>query len=377
LMAVKLAGDIRANTVGIRCQIKVYSQGASQFLAVKHVKFDGFRFQPFPAEIGVNASANPYDAQTPISCLPLLGNCFDNLVLNQAISRRGEAESLTRQRVADRVVPELNRGIDDALAEANAELTDNVYRRLRNNDLYPIGMRTATTDTHFLSRTLIRNRVEMGGGPAPTLFNEPTGANLHVHESLLNNIADRMNLHGRTMTDKEVRDEMTRFIFELTGQTVDLSDPERDDLETSDPQDRFLFDKLTPLRFQIRNNEVQMTVRTALIPANGDEIPPHDIMVPLHFDFEGEDILIQKGRLNVNAADMRGNPAQNLVMGKKIGDAIPDGRRTRLLTAQLQDEKTLTLRIEQIKALNGWLSLWALPTEAESQRPESNGPMTN
>ena len=124
-----------------------------------------------------------------------------------------------------------------------------------------------------------------------------------------------------------------------------------------------MFDKVTPLRFQIRNNEVQMTVRTALLRSNGEVIPPHDIMIPLMFNFEGDDILIQKGRLNVNRADGQGNPAQNLVMGKKIGDSIPDGRRSRLLTLKLQDEKTLTLRIEQIKALNGWLSVWAIPAD--------------
>ena len=385
LMAVKLRGDTHANTVGVKCQIKVYTQGFSQFLAVKHAHFDGFRFQPYPAEIGVSVNTNPYDADTPVSCLPLFGNCVDNMVLNQAIARKGDAEAMARQRVADRVVPELNKGINEGLAEANDELTNNIYRRLRNNNLYPVGMHTSTTDTHFLSRTLIRNRVELGASTAPTLFNEPTGLNLHVHESLLNNIADRMNLAGRTMTDEDVRREIERFVFELTGREISLEDAPMDsdeqgeekqnqEQENAGPPDRFVFDKLTPLRFQIRNNEVQMTLRTALIRSNGEEIPAHDIMIPLQFELEGEDLLIKKGRLAVNRADGQGNPAQNLVMGKKISDAIPDGRRSRLIPLKLQEDKTLTLRIERIKALNGWASLWAHPTKAEEPAATQKAP---
>ncbi len=214
LMAVNLKGIINASTVGQKSCIKVFSLGNSQFWAAKHAHFNGFRFQPYPAEISVSASNNPYDAQTPISCLPLLGSCLDNVIVNQAIARKGEAEALVRQRVADNVVPELNRGINESLADANDELTNNTYRRLSNNNLYPVSMRTATTDTHLLTHTLIRNRTELGGAPAPVIFNEPTGANIHIHESLLNNVADRMNLAGRTMNDDEVREEISRFLTE-------------------------------------------------------------------------------------------------------------------------------------------------------------------
>ncbi len=371
-MAVKVLGDIQANTVGIKCQIKVYTQGMSQFLAVKQARFDGFRFQTYPAEIWVDANTIPYDAETPVSCLPLLGNCLDKMVLNQAIARKGDAEAITRQRVAERALPELNQGLDEGLSDANQELSGNIYRRLRNLNLYPVRMKTATTDTHFLSHTLIRNRAEVGGSAPPTLLNEPTGVNFQIHESLLNNIADRMNLAGRTMTDEDVRNEIERFIFELTGRQLNLEAPpptgeeENQNEENAGPPDRFVFDKLRPIRFQIRSNELRITVRTALLRPSGEVIPPHDIMIPLRFQLEGEDIAITKGRLAVNRADGQGNPAQNLVMGKKISDAIPDGRRSRLIEIQLQD-KTFPLRIERIKLLDGWASLWALPVPEEQQ----------
>jgi hypothetical protein len=88
-------------------------------------------------------------------------------------------------------------------------------------------------------------------------------------------------------------------------------------------------------------------------------------MIPFQFRFEGEEILIAKGDLEVVQAGGGGNPAQNLIMRNKIRESLPDGRRTRLLTFNLPKEKTLTLRTERIKAINGWFSLWALPTDSE------------
>jgi hypothetical protein len=250
---------------------------------------------------------------------------------------------------------------------------------LSNNNLYPVAMRTATTESHLLTHTTIRNRTELGGAPAPVIFNEPTGANIHVHESLLTNTADRMNLAGRTMTDDEVREEISRFLTDLTGREFNLKKSEpMPPAPTDDPNakpnpnekdstaaDRFVFDKTTPIRFQIRDDEVRMTVRTALLRSNGDEIPPHDIMIPFKFRFEGEEIVIVKGELEVVQAEGGGNPAQNLIMRQKIRESLPDGRRSRLLVMNLPQEKTLTLRTERIKAINGWFSLWALPTDSE------------
>ena len=381
LMAVRVKGDINANTVGVSGCVKVYTQGDSQFWAVKATRFNGFRFEFYPAEIAVRANTIPYDAETTISCFPLLGSCLDKVILNQAISRKGEGEALGRQRIADRVVPELNRELNKSLGEANTQLSDAFYKRLANNNLYPVAMHTSTTETELLGRSEIRLMSELGGGPAPVTLNEPAGATFHVHESLLNNVAHRMNLAGRTMTEDEVRAEMGRFLTDLTGQIVDLTAkpepmPEKEKENAEEAAEKFVFDKTTPLRFQIRNNQVRMTLRTGLIRANGDEIPPHDVTVPLEYEVTPKEIRIKKGTLMVRRADGEaGNFFQNGVMRKKIGDSIPEGHRSRVLTFQLQEGKELNLRIEKIKALDGWVDVWGLSTKNVPPAPEHAEPI--
>ncbi len=375
LMAVRVKGDIDANTVGVSGCIKVYAQGDSQFWAVKATYFNGFRFQPYPAEVAVRVNTIPYDAETTISCFPLLGSCLDKVILSQAISRKAEGEAIGRQKIADRVVPELNRELNKSLGDANTQLSDNFYKRLSDKDLYPAQMHTATTETELSARSLIRNPSELGGGPAPVSLNEPTGTTFHVHESLLNNLAHRMNLAGRTMTEAEVRVEMGNFLTELTGQIVDLTaKPEPMPKETPDEAaEKFVFDKTTPLRFQIRNNQVRLTLRTGLIRANGDKIPPHDVTVPLEYEVTPEEILIKKGTLMVSRSDGEaGNFFENGVMRKKIGDSIPEGHRSRLLTFRLQEGKELNLRVEKIKALDGWMDVWALSAPKPENGSEAN-----
>ncbi len=370
-MAVRIAGNTNASTMGLKGHIKIYSLGESHFLAEKQSHFNGFRFEPRPATISVHTKANPYDAETPISCVPLLGSWLDEYVIEEAIKRGPEAEAMTRQKIVDRVVPEFNRKINTSLAEANKELTNNTYRRLANQNLYPTNMRTFSTETHLLTDSMIRNLSELGGSPPPTLFNEPQGVNYHIHESLLNNTADRMNFAGRTMTEAQVREELTRFTYELTGRVLNLEEPEtpapkeKTETETKEEEspDQFKFDPRTPVRFQVRNGQVIMTLRTGLIRSNGDEIPAHDIVIPFTLEFEGEELIIKKQELTVNKSDGKGNPAQNLVMRTQIGKSIPDGRRSRLMSVELQEGKTLNLRTQRIKALNGWLSLWAMPVK--------------
>ncbi len=373
LMAIRVAGDIDANTVGMKACIKVYNLGDSQFWAVKAARFNGFRFHPYPAEIAVRANSMPYHAKTTISCLPLLGSCLDKVILNAAEAQKPDAEALARQRIADGVIPELNREINNSLADANTKLSDGFYKRLANNDLYPASMHISSTDTELFARSKIRLMSELGGGAAPVVLNESAGATFHAHESVLNNMVHRLNLAGRTMTEDQVREEIGRFLTDLTGQVVDLTakpEPGKEIVPKETP-DKFVFDKTTPFRFQIRNNQVRMTVRTGLIRGNGDEIPPHDVTVPLEYEVTPEEILIKKGTLTVSRSDGEaGNFFENGVMRKQIGDSIPEGHRSRVLTFKLQEGKEMNLRVEKIKALDGWLDVWALSTKMVAPEPE-------
>lgn len=373
-MAIKVNGDIKAHAVGQQCSIKVYTQGAAEFWAEKQSTFNGFAFHPEPAKISVNAMVIPYAARTPVSCLPGLGSCFESVVLNQATAQRPESEAEMRQRIAERVIPELNREVNSNLAEANDDLQNNRYRRLSKYNLYPVLMQTATTETHLLSKTLIRDRVELGGGPPPLMFNHPTGMNYHIHESLINNIADRMDLAGRTMTEDEFRAEVERFFSDLIGYEFDFSKVE-EATEPSDEEqpmgpDKFVFDKVSPFKVQIRNNQLQLTVRTALVRADGEKLDPHDIMIPIEYQLEGDllKIVIDKDKLGVSRVG-GGGFGQNAGVNSAIRRVISGGERSRDMTLNLEDGRTLELRTEQIKALDGWLSLWAVPVESAPVTP--------
>lgn len=369
LLAVNVRGDIESDAQAKKCSIKVYTQGESRFWAKKPAYFDGFRFLPEGATISVDAANFPYAAETPFSCLPGFGPCFEEMVLDQANAQRPSSEAEMRQRIANRVVPELDREINKAFAEANREFEDNRYARLSRNNLYPASMKTATTDSHFLSRTLIRNQVELGGSSAPTIWNQPTGANLHIHESLLNNVAARMNVAGRTMTEAEFRAEASRFFTDLTGYEVDLSQTAVPTPDETPAQ--FVFDKVSPLRVQIRDGQLQLTLRLGVVRENEEDLPAHDVTIPISYKLEGDEILIliDKDTLKVGKARGETIAAQNTEMRRVIQSLISDGRRSRFFKFNMQDGKTLTMRMERIKAINGWLSLWAVPVENGPTEP--------
>ncbi|MCA9071684.1 MAG: hypothetical protein KDA84_22310, partial [Planctomycetaceae bacterium] len=339
---------------------------------------NGFCFTPDPAKISVNAINLPYAAESPVSCLPIFGSYVEKMAMDKATEQRPKSEAKMRQRVVDRVVPKLNQDVNNLLAEANEDLENNRYRRLSKYHLYPVLMKTATTETHLLSKTLVREMVELGGGPPPLMFNHPTGVNYHIHESLFNNIVDRMDIAGRTMTEDEFRAEVERFLSDLTGTEFAFSkaadpesqetDSEESDTESSDETpkgpDKFVFDKVSPLRVQIRNGEIQVTVRTSLIRADGEKFDPHDIMIPVRYKLEGDliKILIDKKTLGVSAVE-GGNRFQNTGINTAIRRVISGTERSRYLTVQTQDGQSLQLRTEEIKALDGWLSIWSVPVK--------------
>ncbi len=352
-----LSGSSFSNTVGVTDQATVYTQGNHAFRAAKDVRFDGTKFRTSPATINVNPNNTTTGVATQFSG-GLFGGIADRIASREVEARRGQSEAIAASRLQDRVLPRFNQEVNDAFVKAEKDLQTEMYDHLRATGLYPDAMQFQTTDRELRASTRLMRDKEMGGGAAPLQYTTPTGATLFLHESELNNGADRLELTGKTMTDEEFRKHLEDFFSKALNRKFTIDPPEKPapaEGEEADekPPGIFVFADADPIRFQLRDGVFHVVFRTGFKKDDGTVIPQHIITVPLRFEVQGNKIHIVRERVEVAAAAEGSDIPTRGVIRRKIENTIPD----RLVdgTFKLQGTRqTVNAAIKNIRIVDGW-----------------------
>ena len=373
-----LNGSVRSRIQGETHAATVYTTGNHCFTGRKAVVFDGEHFCTWPARVGVGGANNPYAAKTCMSWVPLLGSITENVAMNVAGSE--ENNQFARNKIYREARSQFDRETANMLNEAELKLESDVSGPLREEGYYPDVKQFSTTDRELLMRARVMESEELGGGEAlPFPIYPSHGVLVQIHQSLLNQIGSRLELDGKRFTPDDLEAYLKEKIEKIAGQEVELGDlaGEATDESSDSPKvEEVIFHEADAFRVQIDRGEVVLILSVGLKLEGREEIEPQRITVPLKVSLEGDQILVSRGTVGVRPIG-RVNPrdrAQQItragVMRAKIQEAFKPQEVDSLLEATLQEDKTIRLRVTDLRARGGWLSVIA--TDGISDAPATD-----
>lgn len=354
-----LNGNINSNTTGVTNQATVYTAGNHTFRAAKEVRFDGSKFMTSPGTISVNPNNTTTGIATQFSG-GLFGGIADSIAAREVEARRGQAQAIAASRIQDRVLPRFNQEVDDAFVKAEKDLQTDLFDHLRETGLYPDTMLFQTTDNELRGSTRLMKETELGANAAPTQFATRAGATLFMHESEMNNAADRIGVAGKTMTDDEFRTHLEQFFSKAFNRKFTIEKPpeptpaEGEEAEEK-PPGIFVFAPSDPIRITLDNGTLSLTLRTGFKKENGEEIPQQVITVPLSFEVKGDKIKVSRGTVKVAAAEGggAGQIATAGVIRRKIQNSIPEREVEAKFTLK-GTRRDIPARVTSIRIVDGW-----------------------
>lgn len=362
---VHLTGTVTTNTDSHKGRVTIFSNGNHSFVAQKQVIFDGELFSTTPANMHVSASNEPFDASTPADRLPIVGGLFKSVAMNEAIRKRPEAEAVAAQRVTSRVGPEFDDEVDNKFGEINQKLQTKVKGPLKAEGLYPDAKHFQSSDTQFDYHSRLMGQGELGGGKANIRLAGDGELVFQMHESLINNFMDRLEVHGKTMTEEELRNLLEAKLSKLLSKEVTLKKKEKQ-AEDEDPKQpkAFIFTQVDPLRVKVADGQVFLLLRTGFErdEAQGGNIPSQIVTIPLRFELEGDNVLITRGSVVVDSLEKVENVGEQVaragVIKKKLESSIPETKRdTRTMKVDKVEGDPIDVSITGIEASDGWVTI--------------------
>ncbi|MDB5391301.1 MAG: hypothetical protein JWM11_6947 [Planctomycetaceae bacterium] len=361
---VLLTGTVKTNTDSHKGSVVIYSNGSHTIEANKDVIFDGEKFSTSPANMFVNASNEPVDASTRADNIPFLNQFFKSAAINAAIRKRPEAEAIAAQRVTSRVGPEFDNEVDNKFGELNQKLQTKVTAPLKAEGLYPESRHYQSTDTQLDLHTRLMAKGELGGSKPETVAVGESDLVYQMHESLINNFLDRLDVAGKTMNEEQLRSLLQDKLSKLLGKTVTFSKKEATPATDDAKQPKaFIFTDKDPIRLKVADGKVNLILRTGFQrdEAQGGNIPPQIVTVPLSFKVEGEDVVITRGDVLVDAVDAPENVAEQVaragVIKKKLENSIPSKKESRTMKVDKPEGDPVNVNILEIDANDGWVTI--------------------
>ncbi len=271
----------------------------------------------------------------------------------------GELRAIAASKLERRVLPEFNQGVDEEFGGFSKELETKVIPKLHDTNLYPSARSFRSEEDSLWVSTRLMSEDELAGDTPTFTATSEAGVVIHLHESLLNNSLDRLNLGGQSLTEDELAAKLSESLKSLLGDNVDLSS-NKDENKEADPT-KFVFPQEDPIRINIENGELILILRTGLQPEEGDAIPTQIISVPLTFNVVDDGIEISAGTIGVAPAEAPDNRFAQIaragVVKAKIEKALPNRKVDRAFKLDRENGGPVTLAVTQIKRNAGWLSI--------------------
>lgn len=373
---LQISGTVQTTTTANAAQAVVYGGSNGNFTATKTVSFDGETQSFTTSPAMVSASASTYSTDVDAKVFILLRPIADLIAENEVARRRPQTNAIARQRMVDQVSREVNAETDSRFADATIKLKER-SSPLRELGWYPDSIQAYTTDTELVMRARVMDPGELGAqAPAALPAVPDNGVAIQVHESLLNNGADRLGLAGQTMSDADMKKLIEEKITKLLGRPWQFK--QDDSAEAPAPAEpaagsegnaeeqaevanaKYVFATEDPLRFRIDDGTVTIVMRAGLEREGKEPIPQHVIEIPLGFTMAGDKIIMaRKGNVRVTPGEGTSFslPRQRLMIAK-VEDSIKDRELEGKIKVD-QAGKTMTLNVTSIDPQDGWVTVLA------------------
>ena len=354
---ITLKGTAKTDTRGITRRATVFTRGNHKFSAQKEVTFDGDEFKTSEAKVQVDANNDTYAAQSSSGSRT---GIVARIAVRTAKRKKAQSEAIAEQKMRERLKPEFNDEVDTMFVGLNKKVGGRLNPALKELGLFPSLRSYTTTEDSLNVSTRLMGENEVAGGLSGSTIKSDKGLVLQIHESLLNNALDRMNLAGKTLDEAGLKIELEKMISTFLGREYHFPTSAEGGEKKAD-KTQFVFPKEDVIRLSFIDGGLRLTLTTGLKPEKGEEIPTQRISVPISFAIEGDKLVAEAGKVSVAPVEKPKSRFKQIaragVVRKKIEEALPKRELDRQFTINLEGQEPLKISLAQIKAGGKWLTI--------------------
>ncbi|HET6884138.1 MAG TPA: hypothetical protein VFI31_28545, partial [Pirellulales bacterium] len=362
--ALEAKGTVLARTASRRDPVTVYSNSDSAYVARKQLQLSAAGLQEWPTQAEVNSNSRLRGIETDYDDVPLFGTLVESIARAKHAESEGAMRRAARKKVAARVQEEVDAAIAPKLVQARQLYRERVLSPLDGLALAPAVVELQTSEERLTARMRLAGDEQLAAStPRPMALSDSL-ASVQVHQSLVNNICDRLDLDGHTYTLPELQRRLVKA-FRLPPESLPEDYP--DDL-------RVTFAKRDALLARFDEGRVELTLSVATLQKYPRTWKNFQVCVYYRPRVTGLDVrLVRDGTVQLRLEHGREiQPALRGIFSKVFSH---DRELTFLDAKSLADPRLVGLSVTQCVLTDGWLGLSVGEAATPRQAQRHVGPL--
>lgn len=344
-----------SRALGFNGPATVHSTGYAELAASKVLYFDGDRLQTAPAEAVATARSKLHriDVKVPF----FLKKLVQKIAWKKAYEQKGLAERIASRHATTRLQTEFDKQFSEKVVEFNHRYESNVRQPLVRLDanLADLLMHSSTAAWTISARYA---GVEQIAAPLPPPdYVDPSAVLVHVHESMVNNLATHFS--GRTIDEQQLKRDIERILQRKL--------PEEEDADEVEGPGAIIFADARPITVDFGEEHVAVVLRTQGFVHDGEERDePFDITV--HYNVEVTDTglhMVRDGEIQILPPDFKpgvdrmplGKTVLVNLLRKMLGQFFPETIQPKGVELPGDFQKVGKLVVKDIRHQQGWLTV--------------------
>jgi hypothetical protein len=203
--ALEINGLVSSLTQSTSGPATFFNDSQSAYRAWKEIELGAEGLRLKPAEVAVASDLRLRGLETDFDEIPLLGAIAQEVARSKHEQRQEEMTSEIEEKVYARAKRQVDAEADARLKDLAERLKDRLVEPIAELSVGPDVVSAETTAERVVMRLRLASEEQLGGytprprAPADSL------ASFQIHESALNNLAEQLQLDGRTFTLPQLR----------------------------------------------------------------------------------------------------------------------------------------------------------------------------
>ncbi len=207
-MELEVTGKISAVTTSDAGRARFHNKSESYYIARKPLEVNLGGITLWPAEVNVYNESRLRGVNTSMDGVPLMERLFEEVARSQHEQKKPAANREVRRKVATRARKRIDAEVHKQFAGVVERLNQRVFDPLNSLKLDPQLIEAETTEERFTMRLRLAGEDQLGSHTPRPRAPSDSLASVQLHETVLNNGIQRLQLAGRTFTLPELADHI-------------------------------------------------------------------------------------------------------------------------------------------------------------------------
>lgn len=345
-IGLRVTGGVSASTSSTSGPATFHSAARTEYVARKLVVLTPAGLYSFPAVAGAEADNMLRAIDTSFDGIPLIEGLVRSIVLGQHEKSRRQAMAEVESKVSYKARQRLDAELDERLHDVAGRVRRNVLNPLVGLDLRPQTVELATSSERLTTQVRLAAPRQLGAHTPRPLALSDSLLSVQMHQSVLNNFLEQLELAGRKMTLPELYAEVA------TKLGRDLKVP--DDLSRTAS---IHFARNDPVALSIKDGRVRVTLSLREVKDGRHSF--HNFKVHAYYRPEADGLRARLVRDGIIEIEGRALPTgEYMVLQGVFVGLFSDSRPFSLVDDERsRDSRLAGLMITQLVLHDGWIGL--------------------